>query len=189
MKVNLSKDFFIKAFFWFFVVFLVAAYNEFARYGLPDAKGVGNRDDQSVAFFILSILLFLSVFRKNISRPIITIFFFLLSIFAISNWWYYDFYRDYLTLDTVRLAIYAKESMLAWEGLKYKEQALFYVLSLLFLVGVYFKLDPFKPGKKTLLVVAIVSFVLAAQQQVVISSTARGGLKHRGINHISYFVP
>ena len=178
----------MKAFYWLFIIFLVAAYNEFARYALPDAKGAGNRDDQSVGFFILSALFLFLTFRKNISRISIVVFILLLSFFAISNWWFYDFYRDFLTPGAVKLAIYAEETSMAWGGLKYKEEALYYVLSMIVLVSVLFSLDRYKPKKKTLYISSLVVFVLAVQQQVVLSDIEKGGLKHRGVNHISYFI-
>ncbi len=188
MKVKLSKGFFIKTFFWFLVVFFVLVYNEFARFGLPDAKGIGNRDDQSIAFFILATLLLFSTFKKYIARSFIAILFFSLTFFAVSNWWYYDFYRDFLTPGAVKLAIYAEETTMAWDGLKFKKEALFYFLSMIALMLVLFRLDKYKPKNKTLIITSLIFFTLAIQQQIALSGMEKGGLKHRGVNHISYFI-
>lgn len=186
--MKLNKPLIYKILFWFVLFFLILVYNELARYGLADAKGAGHRDDQSIAFFILALILFLSGFKKSVARPAIISVMALLIIFAVVNWWYYDFYRDYLTPDTLKLAMYAEESSLAWDGLKYKKEALFFVLTMLAMLGIFFSLDQHKPKKKTLVISALVCLGFAIQQQVVLSDISRGGLKHRGVNHISYFI-
>ncbi len=188
MNSVFKKQLLLKSLFWISLFILVIVYNDFAREGLPEAKGRGHKDDQSIILFIYGVLLLFATFKTNFLRITTFSLIFLLIIFAVSNWWYYDFYRDYLTPDTLRLAVYAEETTLAWGGLKYKGLALSFLISMFVLLGLYFKLAVNKPGNKALVIIAFLSFMLSAQQQVDASNRALGGLRHHGINHISYFI-
>ena len=174
--------------FWVVAILLVALFNDFARVGLPEAKRVGHHADMAVMLFLLSAVLLFYLLPKWFARGIIAFTFFWLTIFTIVNWWFFAFYRDYLTPSTLKLAIYAEETVMAWDGLTYKLDALWFIIAMFIGCGLLFRLDRYKPGSKAIFIVAIVIFSLGCYKQYQVGLRALGGLKHKGTNHITYFV-
>lgn len=173
--------------FWAVLVLTIAAFNEFARIGLPEAKRVGHHADLAVMLFMITAILLAHLLPRWLNRTLVSLAMAWLTIFSIVSWWFYGFYRDYLTPSTLKLAVYAEESAMAWGGLPYKFEALFFVLSMLFGVVLLFRLDRHKPAAKTLFLIALIAFSLGCYKQNQADSRALGGLKHKGQNHISYF--
>lgn len=173
--------------FWAVLVLTIAAFNEFARVGLPEAKKVGHHADMAVMLFMFTAILLAHLLPRWLNRTLVSLSLAWLTIFSIVSWWFYGFYRDFLTPSTLKLAVYAEESVMAWEGLPYKFEALFFVLSMVAGVGLLFRLDRHKPTAKTLFLIALIAFSLGSYKQYQVASRAMGGLKHKGQNHITYF--
>ena len=174
--------------FWIVVILYVAIFNDFARTGLPEAKRMGHHADMAIMLFLLSAILLFYLLPKWYARGFIAITVFWLTVFTIVNWWFFGFYRDYLTPSTLKLAVYAEESMLAWGGLGFKAEALWFLIAMFIGSLILFRLDRYKPSKRSLFIVAMVIMSLGGYKQHQADSRALGGLRHNGINHISYFV-
>lgn len=184
------KAFISKAFYWLMILLIAFVYIKFSRYSIPDAKNLGVRDDQSIAFFVYAFLLFAAALPTLISRILMCVTAIGLSFYAILNWWFYDFYRDFITFSIYKLALYTEETSMAWSGLKYKPEAgLFLILITALLVIVfYWSAHKPKPSRNSLLIVSLCFLLIAIQHQYEISQRDMGGLKHQGINPVSYFI-
>ena len=187
MLQPLNRDLFKVISFWIVLLLTIALFVEFSRLGLPEIKGPGHKDTQSLTLFLLGCVLLLLAINNILSRAGICFVFLFLSILSLSNWWFYDFYRDFLTLDTLKLAIFAKETALSWKGLKYKQEILILLGSTILCLVLLFNLQKYKPSNKTLIITGILTISLGIHQQYQYLGREVGGLKHKGTNHITYF--
>ena len=163
-------------------------FSKLARLGLPSAKGAGHKDDQTVALIMLALSWLSFLCKPRYGRIIFVTIITASVAFTLANWWFFEFYRDYISPGNLKLAIYAKESSMAWAGLSNKLSAFWFSFSMFALAVLIIRIDHWRPRPKSILIVSTICVALAIQQQIEYSGRATGGLAHRGESHISYFI-
>ena len=169
------------------LVVMASAFQKLARYGLPSATGAGHKDDQSAVWFLFALLWSTLLLRPLIGRALFVVLLTVALAFTVSNWWFYEFYRDFISPGNLKLLLYAKEGTFAWDGVSNKLPALLFAAAMAFATVVIFHLDKWRPSRLAIIVVALILMTAAAQQQLEYSTRATGGLAHRGVNHFGFF--
>lgn len=174
-----------------FILLLIGgmfAFIKLSRLGLPEAHAAGHWNDASVGFAFVAVALvlrwlgqrwFLLIFPAGIA---------LATIFSIANWWYFEFYRDYITADLLLLANSAVEASWSLPGLSHKlDAALFLVLMGLLI----WALSRASSRQRTRDVILLAPAVLSAGLTVYFAHSYEKkmvrGLAHSGYHHISFF--
>ena len=69
--------------FWAVLVLTIAAFNEFARVGLPEAKRVGHHADMAVMLFMFTAILLAHLLPRWLNRTLVSLSLAWLTIFSI----------------------------------------------------------------------------------------------------------
>ena len=158
------------------LVVMASVFQKLARYGLPRPTGAGYKDDQSAVWFLFALLWCTLLFRPLIGRVLFVLLLTLALAFTVSNWWFYEFYRDFISPGNLKLLLYAKEGTFAWDGVSNKLPALLFALSMALATALIFYLDKWRPSRLAIVSVALFLMVAAGQQQLEYSTRATGGL-------------
>jgi len=174
--------------FIFTLVLLGYIFYEFSRYGgLPKHTKPGLYNDLFISFTLIAILIFSFRFQR-IGKYIFSFILFLTVLLTISNWWYFSFYRDYISVESLKLFLYVKETALNIPGLPYKAEAGLFVTSLLTFSYFVFKLKPLKPSNKSLSIITTVFLSLAIVNLFKFSAYELGGGIHSGVHPLGFLV-
>ncbi len=169
------------------ILALSFAFWKMGRFGLPSASSIGHNDDQMVALGIFALLYSTLLLPRWLGRSLFSFIVLFIFVLTVSNWWFFEFYRDYVVPDTIRLAIYARETSMALGGLSHKFEAILFFLTFAIATGFAFRLDHTIPRKRVIALVVVIVSAVALQQGMWVSQRVAGGLKHRGENHVAHF--
>jgi phosphoglycerol transferase MdoB-like AlkP superfamily enzyme len=155
--------------------------------GLPEHNTAGRFDDYALTYFLTGTLLLTFLLGRAGKYLFISILS-LVVTFLISNWWYFSFYRDYISVDTLKLFLYAKENAMNLSGLPHKDSAFLLVSVMVVLSALLFSISKLKPKPTYIIIISILLLGTGGLKEYKFLEYELGGGVHKGSNPVNYLI-